>query len=67
MVTAMLLFGTVAHPFYQRLNQVVEERGFDEFVEEQCERFYAEVTGRRTSGGLSRKPDQGQAFHHLCR
>ena len=37
---------TVAHPFYQRLNQVLEERGFDTFVEEQCERFYAETMGR---------------------
>lgn len=37
---------TVAHPFYQRLNQVLEERGFDEFVEGQCERFYAEEMGR---------------------
>jgi transposase len=37
---------TVAHPFYQRLNQVLEERGFDRFVEEQCERFYAETMGR---------------------
>src|SRR6201998_3669160 len=36
----------VAHPFYQRLNQVLEERGFDRFVEEQCERFYAETMGR---------------------
>src|SRR6266705_2237262 len=37
---------TVAHPFYQRLNQLLEERGFDEFVEGQCERFYAEAMGR---------------------
>lgn len=37
---------TVAHPFYQRLNQVLEERGFDTFVEEQCEHFYAEAMGR---------------------
>src|SRR5436853_1401264 len=37
---------TVAHPFYQRLNQLLEERGFDEFVEGQCERFYAEALGR---------------------
>ena len=22
---------TVAHPFYERLNRVLEERGFDEF------------------------------------
>jgi transposase len=37
---------TVAHPFYQRLNQGLGERGFDEFVEGQCERFYAEEMGR---------------------
>src|SRR5256884_5582214 len=37
---------TVAHLFYQRLNQLLEERGFDEFVEGQCERFYAEAMGR---------------------
>src|SRR5207245_233141 len=37
---------TVAHAFYQRLNQLLEERGFDEFVEGQCERFYAEAMGR---------------------
>src|SRR2546429_7560013 len=37
---------TVAHPFYQRLNQLLEERGFGEFVEGQCERFYAEAMGR---------------------
>jgi transposase len=28
------------------LNQVLEERGFDAFVEQQCERFYAETMGR---------------------
>src|ERR1700751_371129 len=37
---------TVAHPFYERLNQVLEERRFDAFVEQQCERFYAEAMGR---------------------
>jgi transposase len=37
---------TVAHPFYQRLNQVLEEHGFDGFVEAECERFHAEVMGR---------------------
>jgi transposase len=37
---------TAGHPFYERLNQVLAERGFDEFVEEQCERFYAETMGR---------------------
>jgi transposase len=37
---------TVAHPFYTRLNQVLEERGFDEFVEGCCAPFYAERMGR---------------------
>ena len=37
---------TVAHPFYTRLNQVLEERGFDEFVERRCASFYAERMGR---------------------
>src|SRR2546429_3474873 len=37
---------TVAHPFYQRLNQLLEERSFDEWVEQQCTRFYAERMGR---------------------
>src|SRR5262250_1171926 len=37
---------TVGHPFYERLNQLLEERGFDEFVEGQCGHFYAETMGR---------------------
>jgi len=37
---------TVAHPFYERLNQVLEERGFDAFVEQRCAGFYAERMGR---------------------
>jgi transposase len=37
---------TVAHPFYERLNQVLEARGFDEWVEQQCAGFYAEKMGR---------------------
>ena len=37
---------TVAHPFYEQLNRVLEERGFDEFVEQQCSRFYAVKMGR---------------------
>lgn len=37
---------TVAHPFYEQLNQLPEERGFDDFVERQCARFYAERMGR---------------------
>ena len=37
---------TAAHPFYERLNQVLEERGFDDFVEQSCASFYAERMGR---------------------
>ena len=37
---------TVAHPFYAKLNQVLEERGFDDFVEQRCALFYAERMGR---------------------
>jgi transposase len=37
---------TVAHPFYEQLNRVLEARGFDEWVEAQCARFYPERMGR---------------------
>ena len=36
----------VSHPFYQRLNQLLEESRFDGFVEGRCQRFYAEKMGR---------------------
>ena len=34
------------HPFYERLNRLLAEHGFDAFVEEQCRSFYAERMGR---------------------
>jgi len=34
------------HPFYVRLNEVLDGEGFDAFVEEQCARFYADKLGR---------------------
>jgi transposase len=34
------------HPFYARLNTILDEAGFDRFVEEQCQPFYAPVMGR---------------------
>jgi transposase len=37
---------TGGHPFYQRLNQVLDVHGFDEFVEAQCAPFYAATLGR---------------------
>ena len=35
-----------AHPFYRRLNRILDDAGFDAFVEEQCAPFYAPVLGR---------------------
>ena len=34
------------HPFYTRLNELLDEEKFDEFVEEQCAQFYCESNGR---------------------
>jgi transposase len=34
------------HPFYERLNQLLDAQGFDRFVEERCASFYAERRGR---------------------
>ena len=35
-----------SHPFYQRLNQILDEKQFDEYVETICEEFYAGEVGR---------------------
>lgn len=34
------------HPFYARLNAILDEAGFDRFAEEECRQFYAPVMGR---------------------
>jgi len=34
------------HPFYSRLNAILEAERFDEYVEGQCRRFYADGIGR---------------------
>ena len=34
------------HPFYQKLNELLEAEGFDEFVEKRCAKFYAAKFGR---------------------
>src|SRR4026208_2496183 len=43
--TAALRVGA-SHPFYQRLNQILDEKRFDEHVETICQRFYAGEGGR---------------------
>jgi transposase len=37
---------SASHPFYQRLNQILDEKKFDEYVEAICEQFYADEVGR---------------------
>ena len=37
------------HPFYQRLNRLLDEHGFDRFVESRCKEFYSEAMGRPAS------------------
>jgi len=34
------------HPFYQKLNELLEAERFDEFVESRCAKFYAARYGR---------------------
>jgi transposase len=34
------------HPFYRKLDQVLQAAGFDQYCEEQCRSFYAEKAGR---------------------
>jgi transposase len=45
-VTTTDLPTAASHPFYARLNQLLRERGFDEFAEAQCAVFYADTNGR---------------------
>jgi transposase len=37
---------TAAHPFYKRLNELLESHGFDLFVESECREYYAKKMGR---------------------
>ena len=37
---------SASHPFYARLNRLLAEHRFDEFVEARCAAFYAETMGR---------------------
>jgi transposase len=36
------------HPFYTRLNELLDQEKFDEFAEAECAQFYAENNGRRS-------------------
>jgi hypothetical protein len=37
---------SAAHPFYTRLNQILEHANFDAYVESLCQHFYANEIGR---------------------
>src|SRR5712664_1165146 len=45
-VAASDLPASPGHPFYTRLNAILDAEGFDRFVEDQCRGFYAPVMGR---------------------
>ena len=45
-IEASSLRRPASHPFYERLNQILDEKKFDEFSELQCHKFYSEGTGR---------------------
>ena len=45
-VAAMDLPVSPGHPFYTKLNTILDEAGFDQFAEELCREFYAAVMGR---------------------
>ena len=45
-VTAADLPKSAGHPFFERLNRILENSGFDAFVEGLCSVFYAERMGR---------------------
>lgn len=45
-IPSAALVQPAGHPFYCRLNQVLDEAGFDVFVESLCAKFYAENIGR---------------------
>src|SRR5215204_4927917 len=45
-VATATLARPAGHPFYERLNLLLDKCSFDEFVEDVCRRFYAESMGR---------------------
>jgi transposase len=45
-VATASLVRPASHPFYERVNELLDECRFDEFVEATCQRFYADRIGR---------------------
>src|ERR1700721_4019002 len=42
-IEAASLATPVGHPFYERLNRLLDKHGFDAFAESACRKFYAKV------------------------
>ena len=45
-ITVADLMQSPAHPFYLALNRLLDEHGFDHFVQQLCEKFYHQTLGR---------------------
>ena len=45
-IAASDLPASPGHPFYTRLNAILDAHGFDRFAEDECREFYAQVMGR---------------------
>src|SRR4051795_6700409 len=45
-VTHSELATAPGHPFYKRLNELLDQEKFDEFAENECAQFYADKNGR---------------------
>lgn len=45
-VTHTELATAPGHPFYKRLNELLDHERFDEFTQQECTRFYADKNGR---------------------
>jgi transposase len=45
-VATSALPAAASHPFYERVNQILAARRFDDFVESECRKFYHERLGR---------------------
>jgi hypothetical protein len=50
---------SAAHPFYTRLNQILDQHDFDRFVEGLCERFYADEGRPGLPPGRLRRSEDG--------
>ena len=53
---------TAGHPFYERLNGLFNEHGFDDFVEGLCAKFYADKMAAEPGSGSVLSAAAGGVF-----